>query len=230
MVACRYLRPNVIIELYLLFTFYVISLYFFNCHTIYITLLSSAHFNGSISAILKQSIQQQPQLLKPSKLVEFNSSLSWAISIPGYLACTGILNKLYLQLQCYSIRPLNRHVTLLFSIVTKCFKQKEMQVHGCTLTSNTGRMYTDVQHTCEGLNTRPFKETCRTVLIVPVSLCCQVPAIVDVIVLLLDLQAVEVCWRDCAHVVQAGEKRIQPTVRTQKHRQSVHAQQGEVIA
>lgn len=60
MVACRYLRPNVIIELYLLFTFCVISLYFFNRHTIYITLLSSAHFNGSISAILKQSIQQQP--------------------------------------------------------------------------------------------------------------------------------------------------------------------------
>lgn len=63
--------------------------------------------------------------------------------------------------------------------------------------------------TCEGFNARAFEETCRAVLIVPVGLCRQVPAIVDVIVLLLDLQAIKICWGDCAHGVEAWRKHIQ---------------------
>lgn len=57
--------------------------------------------------------------------------------------------------------------------------------------------------TCKSLDPRALEEPRRAVLVVPVLLCGQVPAVVDVIVLLLDLQAVEVCRRDGAHGVRA---------------------------
>lgn len=51
--------------------------------------------------------------------------------------------------------------------------------------------------TCQGLNSRPLKEAGRAAVIVPVCVR-QVPAVVDVTVLTLDLQAVEVCGRQGA--------------------------------
>lgn len=65
--------------------------------------------------------------------------------------------------------------------------------------------------TCESLDAWTLEKTCWTVFIVPVGLCCQVPAVVDVIILLLDLQAVKVCGWDGAHGVRAGGQHIQPT-------------------
>lgn len=74
--------------------------------------------------------------------------------------------------------------------------------------------------TCKSLDPRALEEPRRAVLVVPVLLCGQVPAVVDVIVLLLDLQAVKVCRRDGAHGVLAWRKHIQPAVsRDQRERE-----------
>lgn len=93
-------------------------------------------------------------------------------------------------------------------------------------------LWQEVKHTCESLDAWAFKKACRTVLIIPVSLCCQVPAVVDVIILLLDLQAVKVRRRYGAHCVPAGGKHIQPATDsdTQKHPKSVYRNEGEDIA
>lgn len=81
-----------------------------------------------------------------------------------------------------------------------------------------------IKRTCQSLDARALEEASGAVLIVPVGLGRQVPAVVDVVVLLLDLQAVEVCRRDGAHGVQAGGgTHIQPGERdthTQRHPES----------
>lgn len=69
----------------------------------------------------------------------------------------------------------------------------------------------ELKPTCESLDAWTLEKTCWTVFIVPVGLCRQVPAVVDVIILLLDLQAVKVCGWDGAHGVRAGGQHIQPT-------------------
>lgn len=46
--------------------------------------------------------------------------------------------------------------------------------------------------TCESFDAGTFEQTCRTVLIIPLCFGCNVPAVVDVIVLLLDLDTVEI--------------------------------------
>lgn len=80
----------------------------------------------------------------------------------------------------------------------------------------------ELKPTCESLDAWTLEETRWTVLIIPVGLCCQVPTVVDVIILLLDLQAVKVCGWDGAHGVRAGWKHIQPTD-TEQRIQSVYS-------
>lgn len=49
-----------------------------------------------------------------------------------------------------------------------------------------------IKLTCESFDAGTFEQTCRTVLIIPLGFGCDVPAVVDVVVLLLDLDAVEI--------------------------------------
>lgn len=117
-----------------------------------------------------------------------------------------------------------------------CIVLKEGLIRGyvtSTSTQTTGVVWlwccwiqVELKRTCKSLNAWTLEKTRWTVLIIPVGLCCQVPAVVDVIILLLDLQAVEVCGWDGAHGVRAGGKHIQPTD-TEQRIQSAYSKETQ---